>query len=91
MTLRMSRLVQGCRVAGRSDADTRSPVWYRNWYRGSWYSKEAKWQTEETPRNHLANLPLSGEDRTPIELFIAGIRDWDTGLRGFLDASADGK
>jgi hypothetical protein len=33
----------------------------------------------------------SGEDRTAIEHFIACVRDWDTGLRRFLDASVDGK
>jgi len=33
----------------------------------------------------------SGEDRTPIELFIAGVRGWDAGLQSFLDASTDWK
>ena len=34
---------------------------------------------------------ISGEDRTAIELFIAGVVDWDTELRQFLDTSTDGK
>jgi hypothetical protein len=31
----------------------------------------------------------SGEDRMPIELFVASVRDWDTGLRRFLDHLTD--
>jgi hypothetical protein len=30
-------------------------------------------------------LKESGEDRTPIELFIAGVRGWEVGLRRRLD------
>lgn len=33
----------------------------------------------------------SGEDRTAIELVVAGVRGWDNELRRFFDASADGK
>jgi hypothetical protein len=33
----------------------------------------------------------SGEDRTAIELFVAGVREWETGLRRFLDTSGDGR
>jgi hypothetical protein len=33
----------------------------------------------------------SGEERTAIELFVAGVRGWDTELRQLLDPSADGK
>jgi hypothetical protein len=36
-------------------------------------------------------LKSSGEDGTAIELFIAGVRDWEAGLTRFLAASADGK
>jgi hypothetical protein len=36
-------------------------------------------------------LKTSGEDRMAIELFIAELRGWDTEVRRFLDASADGK
>jgi hypothetical protein len=32
----------------------------------------------------------SGEDRTAIELFIAGVLGWEADLRRFLDTSADG-
>jgi hypothetical protein len=32
-----------------------------------------------------------GEDRTPIELFVASVREWDTGLRRFLDHLTDVK
>jgi hypothetical protein len=28
-------------------------------------------------------LKESGEDRTPIELFIAGVRDWEADLRRY--------
>ena len=31
---------------------------------------------------------LSGEDRTPFELFIAGVRGWEAGLRRQIE---DGK
>ncbi len=34
---------------------------------------------------------LSGEDGTAIELFIAGVQGWDTGLRRVLATSADEK
>jgi hypothetical protein len=33
----------------------------------------------------------SGEDRTAIELFGAGVQGWDTGLRRVLAASVDEK
>ena len=36
-------------------------------------------------------LKTSGEGGTAIELFIAGVRGWDTGLRRVLAASADEK
>lgn len=32
--------------------------------------------------------PESGEDRTPFELFIAGVRGWEAGLRRQIE---DGK
>jgi hypothetical protein len=30
-------------------------------------------------------------DKTAIELFVAGVRGWEAGLRRFLAPSADGK
>jgi hypothetical protein len=36
-------------------------------------------------------LRESGEDRTPIELFIAAVEGWDTELQRVLAASADEK
>jgi hypothetical protein len=36
-------------------------------------------------------LEVSGEDRTAIELFIAGVIGSEVELRHFLDTSADGK
>jgi hypothetical protein len=36
-------------------------------------------------------VPQSGEARTAIELFIAGIQGWEAGLLRILDDSADGK
>jgi hypothetical protein len=50
--------------------------------------------TDRSPFDLLVEesfLKTSGEDRTAIELFIAGVRDWEAGLRRFLDSSADGK
>jgi hypothetical protein len=30
-------------------------------------------------------------DKTAVELFLAGVRDWKAGLRRFIDNLADGK
>jgi hypothetical protein len=46
-------------------------------------------KTELTARIAAYPYLSSGEDRTAIELFLAGVRGWDGGLRRFLDASAD--
>jgi hypothetical protein len=36
-------------------------------------------------------LKNSRGDKTAIELFVAGVRGWEAGLRRFLAPSADGK
>jgi hypothetical protein len=41
--------------------------------------------------NAVSSGKASGEDRTPFELFIAGARGWEAGMRRILDALANGK
>jgi hypothetical protein len=36
-------------------------------------------------------LRESGENRTPIELLVEGVRSWEADLRRFLDTLTDGK
>jgi hypothetical protein len=44
----------------------------------------ARWANATATRTEL-HCNVSGEDRTPIELFIAGVRGWEAGLRSQLE------
>lgn len=43
--------------------------------------RDASDESEAGPRVAARPSNFSGEDRTPIELFIAGVREWEAGLR----------
>jgi len=49
------------------------------------FSKSLISQNKTSQRLALAGGVGSGEDRTPIELFIAGVRGWDINLRRQID------